>query len=27
VVEHEKKKMQDMTAEYELVKANLDMLL
>lgn len=27
VVEHEKKKMQDMTAEYELVKANLEMLL
>jgi valyl-tRNA synthetase len=27
VVEYEKKKMQDMTAEYELVKANLDMLL
>ena len=27
VVEHEKKKMQDMAAEYELVKANLDMLL
>jgi len=27
VVEYEKKKMQDMTAEFELVKANLDMLL
>ena len=27
VVEHEKKKMQDMTAEYELVKANLEILL
>ena len=26
VIENEKKKLQDMTAEFELVKANLEML-
>ena len=26
VIENEKKKLQDMTAEFELIKANLEML-